>query len=288
MEGNAPGRLPEWLRKPTGPLSGTHETKRSLRRRGLSTVCEEARCPNIGECFSRGTATFMIMGNRCTRNCTFCAVESGSPSPLDSDEPARLAAQVREMGLKHAVITSVTRDDLPDGGALHFARTIEAVRVESPGTTIEVLTPDFDGRAEDIKTVCDASPNVFNHNVETVRRITPEVRERATYECSLEVLERARSAMGEGKVKSGLMVGLGEEEGEVVETLSDLAKAGCDIVTIGQYLPPSRSAAPVIKYVEPKTFQYYERMGLKEGLKHVFSGPLVRSSYLADEVFLEV
>jgi lipoic acid synthetase len=281
-------RLPEWLRKGQGPLKGTHAVKRLLRGRGLYTVCEEARCPNMGECFERGTATFMIMGDMCTRDCAFCAVKTGTPDPLDPAEPARLAEQVREMGLRHAVITSVTRDDLPDGGAGHFARTIEAVRGLNPKTTIEVLTPDFEGREGDARAVCEARPDVFNHNVETVERLTPTIRVKARYERSLQLLSTARTYLKSGFIKSGLMVGLGESDREVEDALGDMVKAGCDVVTIGQYLPPSKSAYPVVKYVEPETFQYYEEIGLKLGIKHVFAGPLVRSSYLADQVILEV
>jgi lipoic acid synthetase len=281
-------RLPEWLRKRQGPLKGTHAVKRLLRGRGLYTVCEEARCPNIGECFSRGTAAFMIMGDLCTRDCSFCAVRCGTPAPLDPGEPARIAAQVKEMGLSHAVITSVTRDDLTDGGAGHFASTIEAVRCVNPKTTIEVLTPDFEGREGDVREVCDALPDVYNHNVETVERLTPPIRRKARYDRSLDVLSLARKHLPGGLVKSGLMVGLGESDGEVEAALGDLAKAGCDIVTIGQYLAPSKSAHPVVKYVEPERFQYYEEIGLKLGIKHLFAGPLVRSSYLADKEILEV
>jgi lipoic acid synthetase len=262
--------------------------KRLLRGKGLYTVCEEARCPNIGECFSRGTAAFMIMGDLCTRDCSFCAVGTGTPAPLDPDEPARLASQVKETGLSHAVITSVTRDDLADGGAGHFASTIEAVRGLNPETTIEVLTPDFEGREGDVRTVCDAGPDVYNHNLETVERLTPPIRKKAQYDRSLEVLGMARKHLTGGLIKSGLMVGLGESDDEVEASLKDLARAGSDIVTIGQYLAPAKSAHPVVKYVEPERFQYYEEIGLKFGIKHVFAGPLVRSSYLADQVILEV
>jgi lipoic acid synthetase len=230
----------------------------------------------------------MIMGDLCTRDCAFCAVRCGTPAPLDPDEPARLASQVKEMGLRHAVITSVTRDDLADGGASHFSQTIETVRGLNPGTTIEVLTPDFEGREGDVRAVCDAGPDVYNHNLETVERLTTPIRKKARYDRSLEVLGQARRHLTGGLIKSGLMVGLGESEGEVESALKDLTKAGCDIVTIGQYLAPSKSAHPVVKYVEPKRFQYYEEIGLKLGIKHVFAGPLVRSSYLADQVILEV
>lgn len=281
-------RLPPWLQSRAGSAMLTHEMKLSLRQQKLHTVCEEAHCPNIGECFARRTATFLIMGNACTRRCSFCAVGHGIPRRLDPGEAGRVAEQVRGMHLKHAVITSVTRDDLPDGGAKHFACTIRAIRKTCPSTTVEVLTPDFEGRKSDIAIVCDAAPDVFSHNLETVERLTPSVRSHATYKRSLSVLALARRALTKGgKLKSGLMVGLGETADEVRESLRDLARAGCEIVTIGQYLRPSRTSHPVIKYVEPETFQYYEEMGLNEGIKCVFAGPLVRSSYLADEVFHE-
>ncbi len=282
------GRLPQWLRKGRGSSTDTHAVKKGLRCRGLHTVCEEARCPNIGECFSRKTATIMIMGGTCTRSCGFCAVKSGRPAPLDPDEPKRVAEQIREFGLRHAVVTSVTRDDLPDGGASHIASTVREIRARCPKTTIEVLTPDFEGRAEDIATVCAAQPDVFNHNVETVYRLTPCIRSRADYRRSLSVLKTARSLLTQGFVKSGLMVGLGEELTEIETTLNDLARCGCDVVTIGQYLPPSRDAVPVKEYIEPETFREYEALGLKAGLKHVFAGPLIRSSYLADKVLNEL
>ncbi len=279
-------RLPEWLRK-SASFSTTHALKRTLRASTLHTVCEEARCPNIGECFSRGTATIMIMGNRCTRSCTFCAVENGNPLPLDPDEPRRVADQIKSMGLRHAVITSVTRDDLKDGGAGHFRQTIKEVRAINAATTIEVLTPDFEGREGDVCTVCKALPDVFNHNIETVRRLTPKVRSKATYERSISVLMAARKYLTKGVIKSGFMVGLGEAEAEIEETFADLAEAGCDVVTIGQYIAPSKHAVPVKEYVNPDKFRFYKEMGLKKGIKQLFSGPLVRSSYLADKVLHE-
>ncbi|MFH1831062.1 MAG: lipoyl synthase [Pseudomonadota bacterium] len=280
-------RLPEWLRKDVA-FSSAHSMKRSLRAAGLHTVCEEARCPNMGECFSRNTATIMIMGNLCTRSCGFCAVISGEPNPLDPEEPRKVAMRIKDMGLLHAVITSVTRDDLPDGGAGHFKQTIIEVRAINPHTTIEVLTPDFEGREADVRLVCEARPCVFNHNVETVRRLTPHVRSKATYERSLEVLRMARQYLMDGIVKSGFMVGLGETDVEVDETLGDLAEVGCDVVTIGQYLAPSKHAVPVAKYIKPEKFRQYKDMGLNKGINQLFSGPLVRSSYLADDVLHEV
>ncbi len=286
-DNNERRRLPEWLRKSGHASHSTHEIKKGLRARGLHTVCEEARCPNLGECFERGTATIMIMGDTCTRSCGFCAVENGVPAALDPSEPERVAVQVRALGLKHAVITSVTRDDLADGGAAHFAATITAVRALCPETAIEVLTPDFMGRKEDLNTVCKACPDVFNHNLETVERLTPKVRDkRASYRRSLNVIALARRELPQGHVKSGLMVGLGESETEVESALSDMARAGCDIVTIGQYLRPAKKNLEVAVYIQPETFQRYEKMGLKQGIKHMFCGPFVRSSYMADKALL--
>jgi len=279
-------RLPSWLRRRLGPLESLHSIKSSLRSRGLNTVCEEAKCPNIGECFERGTATVMIMGNTCTRDCGFCGIATGDPTPLDANEPANVAMQVMEMGLKHAVVTSVTRDDLRDGGAAHFAKTIVEIKRQCPDTRVEVLTPDFEGREGDILTICSASPDVFNHNLETVERLTKKVRNKADYHRSLSVLRTARRLLPKGRIKSGLMVGLGETEGEVERTLTDLKDAGCDIVTIGQYLKPSKDALPVAEYITPKTFHEYEAFGLKLGFKTVIAGPFVRSSYLADQVMV--
>ncbi len=281
------GRLPPWLRKRRCSGSSAHRVRAALRGKALHTVCEQARCPNLQECFERGTATFLLMGPNCTRHCGFCDVAHGDPAPLDANEPRHVAEQVQEMGLKHAVITSVTRDDLSDGGAAHLAQTISAVRAACPKTTIEILTPDFQGRGGDIDALCAAQPDVFNHNLETVRRLTPTVRNRADYDCSLAVLSRAREQLPNAVIKSGLMVGLGETDEEIDEALRDLACAGCSCVTIGQYLQPSRKALAVARYIEPDHFREYEQMGLKHGLKFVFAGPFVRSSYLADEVMLE-
>lgn len=255
--------------------------KRSLRKGGLHTVCEEARCPNQGECFSRGTATFLIMGNVCTRSCGFCSVGTGKPLPLDREEPARVAAMVLEMGLKHAVVTSVTRDDLEDGGAAHFAGTIFEIKKICPETTVEVLTPDFEGREGDIRTVCEAGPHIFNHNIETVERLTPAVRNKASYGRSLAVL---RTAKRWTLVKSGLMVGMGETPKEIEAALFDLKDAGCDIVTIGQYLRPTKGSLPVAEYIHPDRFKEYESLGREIGIKHMFCGPFVRSSYIGGPV----
>lgn len=281
-------RLPEWLKNRCGNVASTHDLKSRLRKKGLHTVCEAAKCPNIGECFERGTATFMIMGEVCTRNCRFCNVKHGVVQPLDHDEPARVATEISELKLRHAVITSVTRDDLPDGGATHFRKTIEAIRSYSPKTTIEVLTPDFEGREKDISEVCSAAPQIFNHNIETVERLTPSIRSMANYRRSLAVLEFAKSNYPDILVKSGIIVGLGERREEILETLADLKAAGCEIVTIGQYLRPSRDAIAVHEYLEPEYFTKLEEDGKKLGFKYIFAGPLVRSSYMAEMVSKEI
>ncbi len=278
-------RLPPWLKKNQNAGAHVHEIKKGMRARGLATVCEEARCPNQGECFACGTATFMIMGDVCTRHCGFCAVKNGTPKPLNPDEPSHVAEQVREMKLRHAVVTSVTRDDLPDGGAAHFAATIGEIRKLCTKTTIEVLTPDFEGRHCDIKAVCDARPDVFNHNVETVERLTPHVRNKASYKRSLEVLKMAGGVSQ--RTKSGLMVGLGETEEEIIKTINDLHDAGCSIVTIGQYLRPTKGSLPVAEYIRPDRFKKYQLLGEKIGIKHMFCGPFVRSSYMAERGYKE-
>lgn len=259
-----------------------HNMKGTLRKQRLYTVCEEARCPNIRECFGRGTATFLIMGRVCTRDCRFCAITMGKPEALDPEEPSRIAKQAAALGLKYVVVTSVTRDDLFDGGASHFVQTINAINAEIPDAGIEVLTPDFDGRQESIRSVCNARPQVFNHNIETVERLTPKVRSHASYRRSLEVLSNAASLSGNTKVKSGLMLGLGETRSEVEKTLCDLRKAGVELVTIGQYLRPSRDALPVAEYIRPEIFDEIKELGLDIGFKQIMAGPLVRSSYLAD------
>lgn len=285
-DGNPQGRLPNWLRAKGGDPRLVHQIKSELRRSSLRTVCEEARCPNISECFSRGTATFMIMGRVCTRSCEFCAVENGQPNPLDPHEPEKVAAEISRLNLSHAVVTSVSRDDLPDGGASHFAQTIREIRMQSARTSIEVLTPDFDGRESDIALVCSAGPDVFNHNIETVEKLTVKVRNRAGYRRSLDVLSTARRYLPKGRIKSGMMVGLGETMAEVEEALFDLKEAGVDCVTIGQYLRPSKNLYPVIEYVNPQIFSRYEELGKSIGIKYMFCGPLVRSSYLADKAMV--
>ncbi len=274
-------RLPPWIRAHACAPSAVHDIKKSLRHKGVHTVCEEARCPNLGECFGQKTATYLIMGALCTRRCGFCAVTHGTPSALDPDEPARVAAHAAELGLAHVVITSVTRDDLDDGGAGHFVATIRMLRAHLSGATIEVLTPDFHGDRNAIHRVCDASPDVFNHNLETVERLTPHVRDGASYRRSLDVLACAHAHGSTGRIKSGLMLGFGETRDEVVHTLEDLRRAGCAIVTIGQYLRPSRHALPVVEYVPPEVFCAYADIGLSMGFARVMAGPLVRSSYHA-------
>ena len=277
-------RLPEWLRIKL-PTSDTFaRTRALLNELKLHTVCESAKCPNHWECWSKGTATFMIAGDRCTRACGFCAVTTAKPLALEADEPARVAEATRRMRLKHVVITAVARDDLPDGGAEHFRRTIEAVRALSPGIVIEALTPDFNDRDESIDAVLFAGPHIFNHNLETVRRLTPTVRHRATYDRSLRVLGKVKARGGESiYTKSGLMLGLGETEEELVEALEDLRAVGCDLLTLGQYLQPTLRHLPVVEFVPPAKFAAYKGVAEKMGFAHVASGPMVRSSYHADE-----
>jgi lipoic acid synthetase len=249
----------------------------------LHTVCQEANCPNRGECFNRGTATFLILGPVCTRNCGFCNVSPGRPAELNPREPELVAEAVLRMSLKHAVITSVTRDDLPDGGAAHFAATIRAVRNRNPQCTIEVLTPDFSGKRKHLETVLQASPNIFNHNVETVPRLYAGVRPGAGYQRSLDLLRWASADFG-ARTKSGLMVGLGEEDDELAAVFADLADVGVSLLTLGQYLSPSRDHMPVRRFVEPEQFDSLALQAKSAGIGHVFAGPLIRSSYLADRM----
>lgn len=277
-------RLPDWLRIRLPTTESYAQTRGLLESLHLHTVCESARCPNHWECWSQGTATFMIAGDRCTRACGFCAVSTAKPLPLEADEPARVAEAAARMRLRHVVITAVARDDLPDGGAAHFQRTIEAVRARNPGIVIEVLTPDFNDQDAAIDAVLAARPQVFNHNLETVRRLTPTVRHRATYDRSLNVLRKAR-AHGSRRLhtKSGLMLGLGETEPEVLTALRDLRAVGCDILTLGQYLQPTRTHLPVVEFVPPERFDRLGAAARDLGFIHVASGPKVRSSYHAEE-----
>ncbi len=274
-------RKPPWLkvRLPSG--AGFRSVDRIIHDKGLHTVCESAQCPNLGECWDRGTATIMILGDICTRACGFCAVKTGRPTGLDRDEPGRVAAAVSSMKLKHVVITSVNRDDLEDGGAAIWAETIRAVRAAAPGITVEVLIPDFLGNWDAAQVVFDAMPDILAHNLETVERLTPRVRSRASWARSLELLERTRRAGL--RTKTGLMLGLGETAGEVRESLVASADAGVHILTLGQYLRPSRKHLPVSRWVTPDEFASWKREGESLGLRHVESGPLVRSSYHAEE-----
>jgi lipoic acid synthetase len=281
-------RLPEWARNGRTHFESLNRLKRGLRQRHLHTVCESARCPNIHECFHRGAATFMILGNWCTRGCGFCSVPKGNPSKqdmrLDPAEPANVARMAAEMKLRYVVITSVNRDDLADGGSQHFAETVREVRRALPEARVEVLTPDFCGDLDAVARVLDASPHVFNHNMETVPRLYRKVRPQADYQQSLDVLAFARRYAPGVLTKSGFMVGLGEEEAEVRDLLRDLRAHGTDVATIGQYLQPTRRSLAVAAYIDPAQFEAYRDFGLSIGFKMVFSGPLVRSSYMADEV----
>jgi len=275
-------RKPEWIRaKKHGSL---RNTKKVLRSYGLSTVCEEARCPNMCECFTKPTATFMILGSKCTRRCGFCSVKSSVPESLDLHEPQRIAMAARQMGLRHVVVTSVTRDDLPDGGVRQFADTVGAIREHVPYATVEVLTPDFKGDIGNLKTVLDSRPDVYNHNIETVPRLYGRVRPGAIYQRSLNVLRNVKETAPDIFLKSGLMLGLGETRQEVLDVLRDLYHAGCACVTIGQYLRPSRRNLPVAEYVRPEAFEDIRQEALHMGFRYVASAPLVRSSMNAEEM----
>jgi len=280
-------RLPEWLRLKL-PTSDTFaRTRALLDELKLHTVCESARCPNQWECWSKGTATFMIAGDHCTRACKFCAVSTSKPMPLEADEPARVAEATRRMKLKHVVVTAVARDDLKDGGAEHFRQTIEKVRELNPAIVIEVLVPDFLDKDSAIETVLAANPHIYNHNLETVRRLTPVVRHRATYDRSLSVLGKVKAKRANTiYTKSGVMLGLGETEEEVFSAMEDLRRVNCDILTLGQYLQPTLQHLAVVEFIRPEKFAEYKVIAEKMGFVHVASGPLVRSSYHADEFTL--
>jgi lipoic acid synthetase len=281
-------RLPEWLRIRLPTTESFVRTRSLLDELKLHTVCESARCPNHFECWSKGTATFMIAGDRCTRACGFCAVATAKPFALEADEPQRVAEATHRMRLNHVVITAVARDDLKDGGAEHFHRTIEAVRALNPGIVIEVLVPDFNDSDSAIDVVLSAKPHIFNHNLETVRRLTPTVRSRATYDRSLSVLQKAKAKGGDAiHTKSGIMLGLGENEDELFAAMQDLRAVGCDILTLGQYLQPTLKHLPVKEFVTPEKFQEYGVRAQEMGFVHVASGPMVRSSYHADEFRVE-
>lgn len=277
-------RFPAWLRRqiPSGSTYPTHKTLEEFR---LNTVCESALCPNRVECYSRKTATFMILGEICTRACGFCAISVGRPQTVELDEPERVARAARELGLKHVVVTSVARDDMKDEGADHFYRTILAIREHVPEATIEVLTPDFHAKPKLIEHVCDAHPDVFNHNLETVERLSPRVRPQARYERSLRVLRHIKSYDSAIATKSGLMLGLGEAPDEVLTAFRDLRSVDCDILTLGQYLKPGEGKLEIEEFISPETFAFYEREAKKMCFKEVYAGPYVRSSYHAGEVF---
>lgn len=274
-------RKPEWLKISIGANERYTETKRIVENHCLHTICSSGRCPNMGECWGKGTATFMIGGDICTRSCKFCNTQTGRPLPLDADEPTHVAESIALMKLSHAVVTSVDRDDLPDLGAGHWARTITEIKKINPDTTIEVLIPDFQGRMELVDKIITANPEIISHNMETVRRISPLVRSAADYETSLQVIRRiAESGI---TAKSGIMVGLGETPSEVEELMDDLLATGCSILTIGQYLQPTRRHYPVEEYVTPEQFAQYKQTGLEKGFEQVESAPLVRSSYHAEK-----
>lgn len=276
-------RLPQWLKvaMPGGP--GYLELKRLMRGQQLHTVCEEAHCPNIGECWERGTATFMILGDLCTRRCHYCAVTTGRPQGLDLQEPARLAATVQELGLRYCVITSVNRDDLPDGGAFIFAACINRIRAQSPDCKVEVLIPDFAGSKDALARVMAAGPDVLNHNIESTRRLFPRVRPKGDYQLSLNLLAQAKELAPNAVTKSGIIVGMGETHDELAATMADLRAVDCDLLTIGQYLRPSAKHIAIDRFYHPDEFAELARLGREMGFKHVAAGPLVRSSYHADE-----
>jgi lipoic acid synthetase len=281
--------LPSWIRKRAPKEEILQKMKHLLRSLSLNTVCEEAKCPNIGECFAKKTATFMILGSRCTRNCRFCAVDKGDPLPLDLSEPENVSRAVSRLSLRYVVITSVTRDDLPDGGASQFARTIKEIRrINKDGIRIEILIPDFKGSLFSLKAVIEARPDVLNHNLETVPRLYVTVRPKADYSRSLELLRRSKEMNSRIYTKSGLMVGLGEEFGEVVEVMKDLREVGCDILTIGQYLRPSPEHLEVKEFVKPEKFKEYETIGRSLGFSCVAASPFVRSSYQAKETLEKI
>jgi len=277
------GRLPNWLRRELPSGQRIVETNTILRKYGLNAVCEEAKCPNRLECYARGTTTFLVLGSKCTRNCGFCSIDfDQKPLPPEPDEPERIASAALNLSLKHVVITMVARDDLPDGGAAHVSAVICAIRLKSPGTSVEVLTSDFSGNFGSLDVVLRERPETFNHNIETVRSLTPRVRHRAEYSRTLSILKYASESKSSIYVKSGIMLGLGETEFEVKETIDDLADAGCGIITIGQYLQPTKNKLRVKEFIPPMKFKEYEAYGLSIGIRHMYCGPFVRSSYNAD------
>ncbi len=277
-----PERRPPWIRVRTPDGDSYHWLKRLMRAKELHTVCEEAHCPNIGECWGNRTATFLILGDTCTRNCRFCDVKTGRPGPLDPEEAEHVAQAVQAMDLRHAVITSVDRDDLPDGGASVFAAVIRRIRELQPGCTVEVLIPDFRDEIEPLRTVMDERPEILNHNVETAPRLFRTIQPQCRYDWSLDVLRNAKELWPEAVTKSGIMVGLGETVDEVLDVMRDLRSVDVDILTVGQYLQPSREHAPILRYYEPQEFEMFEEQGTEMGFRWVESGPLVRSSYNAE------
>lgn len=279
-----PLRLPEWVKRTVLNTEENRSTRKILKEQSLNTICESGRCPNKGECWSKGTATYLLMGPLCTRTCKFCSVNKGMPGALDPTEPARVAEASRQMGLRHVVLTSVNRDDLPDQGASHFAATIQALKDAIPGVAVEVLTPDFQGRKDCIEIVLKAEPVVFNHNIETVPRLYRKVRPGSKYDRSLLVLKTAKEICDYIPTKSGIMLGLGETEEEIIGVMKDMREANIDIMTMGQYLRPTRDQLPVLKYYEPQEFERLGAIALSLGFKTVHSGPLVRSSYHAEEM----
>jgi lipoic acid synthetase len=279
-------RLPDYLKRGLVDTDKTRLVRHLLKENGLNTVCEAARCPNKGECYAKNTATFLIMGNNCTRNCRFCNISCGSPEPLNPEEPQKIALSVKDLGLKYVVITSVTRDDLPDGGSGHFADVINEIRKLDNKIRIEVLTPDFKGNTKSIDTVINAKPDVFNHNIETVPSLYSKARPQADYERSLNFLKYIKDN-SDILTKTGLMVGLGETKEELTQTFEDLVKIQCDIVTIGQYIAPSKEHLPVIKYYKPEEYDELTEIAKKIGIKHTFFSPLTRSSYKAYDVFMK-
>ncbi len=280
-------KLPPWMTKRIPSPAVVAEVDRMIRSASLHTVCESARCPNLGECWSRRTATFMILGDVCTRNCGFCAIKVGRPNAVDPGEPRRVAETARDMGLKHVVVTSVTRDDLPDRGAGQFAATIRAIRDLMPGATVEVLTPDFMADESLIRIVVQEKPEIFNHNLETVERLSPSVRPQARYRRSLDVLKKVKDLDPDMLTKSGIMLGLGETLDEVLDAMADLRAASVDVLTVGQYLRPTMNHLPVVEYVRPEVFDELQAEGLRMGFRYVASSPFTRSSYNASEVLAE-
>jgi len=276
-----PMRKPEWLKIQLPKGNNYLKIKGILEERGLNTICSSGKCPNMGECWNAGTATFMILGDICTRSCRFCATKTGKPLPVDNDEPEKIALSVQQLKLKHIVITSVDRDDLPDGGAAIWAATVQRIKEMNPGTTIETLIPDFGGNTDQLQMVIESAPEIISHNLETVRRLTPQVRSAAKYDRSLGVIKHI--AASDSKSKSGIMVGLGETEAEVLETMDDLRNANCCILTIGQYLQPTPAHLKVVEYIHPDQFEKYRIAGIEKGFTHVESKPLVRSSYHAEK-----